>query len=115
MRLAQGFLDLMSLVLRVALLPMDPGTQSGGATLSLGGMEFRVVGTPEAGDSLGIVNNSGGVGDNSNCAGAGWASGTTKSAKWHGESAGTLFVDCVRRWHKNLPEWRRLWKPKDYC
>ena len=47
-------------------LAYDPGTQSGGTTLTLAGFEFTVSGTPESGDSLGIVNNVGGTGDNTN-------------------------------------------------
>lgn len=47
-------------------LAYDPATQSGGATLNLGGMDFQVKGVPQAGDSLAINNNVGGVGDNRN-------------------------------------------------
>lgn len=47
-------------------LAYDPATQSQGATLSLGGFDFAVNGTPETGDELSIANNIGGSGDNRN-------------------------------------------------
>ena len=47
-------------------LAYDPSTESGGTVLSLPGFEFLVTGTPEPGDTLSIVDNAGGIGDNSN-------------------------------------------------
>ena len=46
-------------------IAFDPATQSG-QTLSVGGFEITVDGIPETGDTISIVNNAGGVGDNSN-------------------------------------------------
>lgn len=47
-------------------LAYDPSTEGAGATLTLGSLEFDVQGLPEAGDTLAILNNVGGTGDNSN-------------------------------------------------
>lgn len=47
-------------------LAYDPSTASGGETLTLGSFEFVVKGVPQAGDTLEILNNTGGTGDNSN-------------------------------------------------
>lgn len=47
-------------------LAYDPATESGGTTLTLGDLQFVVAGTPDAGDTLGILNNTGGIGDNTN-------------------------------------------------
>ncbi len=44
----------------------DPATDSGGVEVTLGGLRFELSGTPAAGDTLGIVNNTDGTGDNRN-------------------------------------------------
>jgi flagellar hook-associated protein 1 FlgK len=47
-------------------LAYDPVTEGSGKTFSLGGADFVINGTPEAGDEFVIDNNTGGSGDNRN-------------------------------------------------
>lgn len=47
-------------------LAYNPATEGSGKTFSLGGAEFVISGTPEAGDEFVIENNTGGSGDNRN-------------------------------------------------
>lgn len=44
----------------------DPATDSGGLAVTLGGLSFELAGTPAAGDTLSIANNTDGSGDNRN-------------------------------------------------
>jgi len=44
----------------------DPATDSGGIAVTLGGLSFELAGTPAAGDTLSIANNTDGSGDNRN-------------------------------------------------
>ncbi|MEQ9464744.1 MAG: flagellar hook-associated protein FlgK [Haliea sp.] len=44
----------------------NPATDSGGIAVTLGGLSFELAGTPAAGDTLGIANNTDGSGDNRN-------------------------------------------------
>lgn len=47
-------------------LAYDPASEADGKSFTLGGFEFTVNGTPQAGDTLTIVNNTNGAGDNRN-------------------------------------------------
>ncbi|HBM82870.1 MAG TPA: flagellar hook-associated protein FlgK, partial [Halieaceae bacterium] len=44
----------------------NPATDSGGIAVTLGGLSFELGGTPAAGDTLTIANNTDGSGDNRN-------------------------------------------------
>ncbi|MDZ7783993.1 MAG: flagellar hook-associated protein FlgK [Halioglobus sp.] len=47
-------------------LAYDPASEGNGKSFTLGGFEFTVSGTPQTGDTLTVVNNTNGSGDNRN-------------------------------------------------